>query len=467
LETYDQNDAIEITYDYDSDLTVYGNVTEQVYDDFYSERMDLDYDLPSEKTSHEIRVDLSSGGDTYVKTTGFYVCDDSDDDGYCEETLDCNDLVASINPGAEEVCNGVDDNCNGEVDETFWGQGKVGQGCMDWTGSRCVGTLVCSDDGNNVTCKPKEGYYYQGQLKEICSNGKDDDCDGEIDESYDVDTGMKICVDEDEWCQTGDTRPCNNKGICAADPGTSQCTNGKWGACIGGMNPGTEVCNNLDDDCDGIIDNINGGLDEDETKCWCTAPGSERKTPKSIEECNDIDDDCDGRVDEGATGCCLAGQTRICGTSEGECETGIQRCESGQWGACQGGIEPNPEGDICCNEKDDDCNGMVDEYCSEEICNNAAQVGFIYMIIVGLGAIMIIIAFMMYQFRDRLFKPTQAEAAMGAVPSGGFQKIIYRLKKIIKEIIEKIKNILGRKPSQQPQPRQQPQQGYDYSRRDY
>ncbi len=453
-ETYDQNDAVSVNYQYGNGLTVYGNVSEQVYEDSYSERMYLNYGLPPEKDAHTIRVSLSAGGETYETERGFFVCDDADGDGFCSETTDCNDTDPEIYQGAPERCNSLDDNCNGDIDEAFWGLGKIGQGCRNWPGSRCAGTLVCSNDGENVTCKPNEGYYYPGQLKEICGNGKDDDCDGDIDEKYDFETGDKICVEEDEWCQAGDTRPCRNKGICITDPGTRTCEDGEWGECIGGKSPETEVCNNRDDDCDGIIDNINGEVTEGKTKCWCTAPEGEKKTPKSGETCNDIDDDCNGRIDEGATDCCLATQTRFCGTDEGVCELGIQRCEGGLWGSCEGGIEPNPDGDVCCNNLDDDCNSLIDEYCSMEVCDKAAQVMFIYWIIIGSGFIMVIVALMLYRFRGRILAP----AGAGAEPSGGFQRIAFKLKKIVREIIERIKRMLGRNPPQ----RQQPQQRRDY-----
>lgn len=82
------------------------------------------------------------------------------------------------------------------------------------------------------------------------------------------------------------------------------------------------------------------------------------------ELCNDRDDDCDSAVDEGCP--CLEagapvpdGSTRPCGMSD--C-AGTQTCESGSWGTCEGGSEPEPA-EICFNGRDDNCDGDVNEGC--------------------------------------------------------------------------------------------------------
>ncbi|RLJ05870.1 MAG: hypothetical protein DRP16_05725, partial [Candidatus Aenigmatarchaeota archaeon] len=152
-------------------------------------------------------------------------------------------------------------------------------------------------------------------------------------------------------CQEGATRPCSEtkKGICGT--GNETCTNGEW---VGCPEPVKERCNGEDDDCDGIIDNIDGKASVQETKCRCYN-GNQPKT----ETCNDIDDDCDGETDEGLT-CCLTGETRRCGTDVGICEYGTETCINGKWsGVCEGGVKPGEE--ICENNKDDDCDGITDE----------------------------------------------------------------------------------------------------------
>ena len=86
---------------------------------------------------------------------------------------------------------------------------------------------------------------------EIC-NGKDDDCDGQIDEGN-VCGGGNPCV-VGQSCTTG------LPGQCAA--GTSACPNGMNGAmvCVQNVQPSAETCNGFDDDCDGVVDdNCNGG----------------------------------------------------------------------------------------------------------------------------------------------------------------------------------------------------------------
>ncbi len=75
-----------------------------------------------------------------------------------------------------------------------------------------------------------------------------------------------------------------------------------------------------------------------------------RRFPGNHESCNAVDDDCDAAVDDGLV--------RGCGTDVGECVAGTQTCRGGDWGRCEGAIDPVPES---CDERDDDCDAAVDE----------------------------------------------------------------------------------------------------------
>lgn len=73
--------------------------------------------------------------------------------------------------------------------------------------------------------------------------------------------------------------------------------------------------------------------------------------------CDGSDNDCDGTVDNDCE--CVTGEMQECGIAGGRCIPGMQMCEGGRWGACEGAIGPINE--ICGNEEDDDCNGEYDE----------------------------------------------------------------------------------------------------------
>ncbi len=120
-----------------------------------------------------------------------------------------------------------------------------------------------------------------------------------------------------------------------------------------GIGPGDELCNGLDDDADGMIDEGFGQLQCGVGACANTAPACEggvpgqcTPLPASDETCNDIDDDCDGETDEGLT--------RSCSTA---CGNGIETCASGTFVGCDA---PQPEAETC-DATDEDCDGAIDE----------------------------------------------------------------------------------------------------------
>jgi len=187
---------------------------------------------------------------------------DVDADGICgnvdncpnianADQADCNhngigDACDAINPNATEYCDGIDNNCNGQIDEGYITTPTTcGVGVCAATGQ-----LSCTNGNIVNTCTPGT------PSAEVC-DGKDDNCDGLID------NGLTI---PSQSCTVG-------IGACARNGTQVKTCNGisgwsNWGNCsaIAGT-PTTETCNGIDDNCDGIIDN--GGNALCDNGVWC------------------------------------------------------------------------------------------------------------------------------------------------------------------------------------------------------
>ncbi len=157
--------------------------------------------------------------------------DDKDGDGSLVGE-DCDDFNREILPGAHEYCDGMDNNCDGLTDEGCpdCEDGGV-QACSSDIGECVAGLQNCTDGGWEI-CPGT------GPLPELCDS-KDNDCDGLTDE---------VCP-----CEDGHEFFCGiDEGICAV--GVQSCVEGLWSGCHNGELPRTEICNGLDDDCDGLTD---------------------------------------------------------------------------------------------------------------------------------------------------------------------------------------------------------------------
>jgi hypothetical protein len=169
---------------------------------------------------------------------------DCDGDDWTPFGGDCDDGDPTRNPGVVDVCDGLDNDCDGLVDESGDGD-PVG---------------VCDD------CDDRDMRIYPG-APEVC-DGLDNNCNAQVDEGVDRDGD-------------GVSTPCDCND---ADPA---------------IRPGaTERCNLLDDDCDGQVDE---GVDQDGDGVTipCDCNDADRTVhPGAPEQCNLVDDDCDDRVDE-------------------------------------------------------------------------------------------------------------------------------------------------------------------------
>jgi hypothetical protein len=232
-------------------------------------------------------------------------CDD-DGDTWCDLTMsveagatctsgDCNDENKNVHPGVDELCNDVDDDCDGATDEGFDLDGpcEAGQGVCKVSGTY----EECAEDGLSAVCSAQADESKKLDA-EVC-DGADNTCDGVTDEGCD-DDGDLFC---DKNMVLGEGAACDDK--------LTDCDDTK----VGRHPDAVEQCNAIDDDCDGATDE---GCDDDGDG-WCDLtmqvwPAAACKdgdcddtnsdiNPGMEEQCITVtDDNCDGDTEHLADG---------------------------------------------------------------------------------------------------------------------------------------------------------------------
>jgi hypothetical protein len=197
-------------------------------------------------------------------------CNDLDNDGFfaglggehgCGQIVDCDDLDEAINPDASEVCNDLDDNCDGEVDnldlrtlaeecEALGVHWNPGVGLCRFTSPQCLGgEIFCPELFDRDECDPPLDTNCDGRLAG-CG------CDPALLDTYRCpDCHRAVCRGAELFCEPPENAellglPCE-QGSCA---GIWQCDpeSGEVRCAMGGR---VEICNNgVDDTCDGFID---------------------------------------------------------------------------------------------------------------------------------------------------------------------------------------------------------------------
>jgi hypothetical protein len=334
---------------------------------------------------------------------------DLDGDGYTAEQGDCNDEDATVYPQAPDFCDGLDNNCDGAVDPLMDRDGdgafrfhgvlcKSGNDCDDMDPERYPGAPeVCDDVDHDCDGDDHNGFVTYRFLPDVDGDGHGDprgpelvlcelvrspdgyasalsevDCDDEDPTSYPG--AEELCDDVDHDCD-GDAPPrlgehrywddadgdgfgagpivttCDPEAPEGAVPATGpeDCDDGD-----AAVSPeATEVCDGLDNDCDGTLAADEGDADGDGFRaCDDCDDGDARRAPGAPEACDGVDNDCDGVGETDGDGDGFLGCSAF--TDAGEGLLGGDDCDDAVATTFPGAAE-------ICDAVDQDCDGAADD----------------------------------------------------------------------------------------------------------
>ncbi|MEQ1502143.1 MAG: putative metal-binding motif-containing protein [Myxococcota bacterium] len=302
---------------------------------------------------------------------------------------DCDDTDPTVNPGAVEVCDGIDQDCDGTVDNTGDPQSWYFDADGDGFGGD-TSTLADCSPGDGWTqvpgdCRDIDAGVYPG-APELC-DGIDQDCDGVAD-----DVGSPV-----DWFVDADADGFGDDATAVS----ADCSPGAGYVTLGGdcddtdaaVHPGaTEACDGRDEDCDGLVDNTGAGSvwyhdgdgdgfgdPADTVVADCPPGGGYLPTdgdcddadaavhPGATESCDGIDNDCDGTVDD-------LGTDPVTWSFDADGD-GFAGAATSQVAFCSPGVGWYPSADDCddadaavhpgatetCDGRDEDCDTVVDD----------------------------------------------------------------------------------------------------------
>jgi len=317
---------------------------------------------------------------------------DADGDGYGED--DCDDDDATVNPYAHEICDGQDNDCDGETDEddaldaaTFYADAD-GDGFGDPAAAIASCTQPSGAVSDDQDCDDADAAVFPGAA-EVC-DGDDDDCDGVADDDATDATTWYVDDDEDGYGSEDYTlQACEQPEGWL--PAAGDCDD---------LDPtafpeATEVCDGIDNDCDGVADpdssqdaatwyadsDGDGYGDDDESAVSCEAPSGYIETagdcddqdpavsPVAEEACDRIDNDCDGLTDDedSAVSDPAAWFADADGDGFGDSASSTEACQQptgytiNSTDCDDTDYDINPGEAEICDELDNNCDGLTDE----------------------------------------------------------------------------------------------------------
>ncbi len=313
--------------------------------------------------------------------------------GYVGDDSDCDDSDAEVHPDADERCNGIDDDCDGEVDEDSASDAATWyeDADSDGYGDPSSPVLACEQPpgfvDNDFDCDDASGAI-NPSADELC-NGYDDDCDGTTDELGAVDAATWYeDVDGDGYGDAGSTtEACEAPGGWVADDGDCDDSDAA-------VNPAaTELCDAIDNDCDGTTDeddaadaatwyadsDADGYGDPATTTAACSQPtgfvaddtdcddSDAAVNPVATELCDGVDNDCDGTTDEDDSADTATWYADSDADGYGDPATTTAACSqptgfvADDTDCDDSDAAVNPVATELCDGVDNDCDGTTDE----------------------------------------------------------------------------------------------------------